>query len=170
MTMTPPIILDIEASGFGADSYPIEIGYADVHGCLWHALVQPQPTWQHWDADAERLHQHTRQSLVLHGQSAREVAGQLNQALRGHTAYSDGWYQDYVWLHRLFEAADMTPAFKLEDLRLILSPQQKAHWHATKQRLATRMALPPHRAASDARILQMTWLESASASAFSLAV
>ncbi len=64
----------------------------------------------------------------------------------------------------------MTPAFKLEDLRLILSPQQKAHWHATKQRLATRMAMPPHRAASDALVLQMTWLETASASTLCLAV
>ncbi len=30
--MTVPIIIDFEASGFGAGSYPIEVGFSGRHG------------------------------------------------------------------------------------------------------------------------------------------
>jgi hypothetical protein len=34
-------VLDIEASGFGRHSYPIEIGYARDDGHAWCSLVRP---------------------------------------------------------------------------------------------------------------------------------
>lgn len=159
--MNPPIILDIEASGFGAGSYPVEIGYVDRSGQTWSAQIQPHADWLHWDHEAEKLHHQSRQSLESDGATAREIALHLNHMLNGKTVYTDGWYQDFVWLHRLYEAADLNPHFKLEDLGLVLTMQQKAIWHDTKLRLREQMALEPHRASTDAKLLQLTWLETA---------
>jgi hypothetical protein len=47
--MVPPVIVDIEASGFGVGSYPVEIGYVDSKGDVWSAQVQPHADWLHWD-------------------------------------------------------------------------------------------------------------------------
>jgi hypothetical protein len=157
--MNPPIILDIEASGFGVGSYPIEIGYIDAAGNVWSAQVQPHAEWLHWDDEAEKLHQQSRQELEQHGQTAREIAMHLNKTFAGQTVYTDGWYQDFVWLHSLYEAAGMSPAFKLEDLGVLLSPEQKAVWHDTKQGIRDAFGLEQHRAAIDAQALQLTWLK-----------
>jgi hypothetical protein len=159
--MQPPIILDIEASGFGAGSYPVEIGYVDANGETWCALVQPQAEWLHWDDSAEQLHHQSRQDLLAYGQSVTAIATHLNRMFAGKTLYCDGWYQDFVWLHSLFEAADMTPAFKLEDLRFQLSDAQKAVWHETKQTVIQDLAARTHNAATDAKVLQLTWLQTA---------
>lgn len=159
--MVPPVILDIEASGFGAGSYPVEIGYVDAAGHVWSAQVRPHADWLHWDKEAEKLHQQSRQSLEAHGQTALEIALHLNQVFADQTIYTDGWYQDFVWLHGLYEAAGLRPHFKLEDLSLTLSPEQKSIWHETKQIVRDTMALQPHRASTDAKALQLTWLKTA---------
>jgi hypothetical protein len=83
--------------------------------------------------------------------------------LNGKTVYTDGWYQDFVWLHRLYEAAGLSPHFKLEDLSLTLTPEQKAAWHDTKQNILESLALQQHRASTDAKVLQLTWLKTAQA-------
>ncbi len=49
-----PIVLDVEASGFGRDSYPVEIGYAMPNGSCFCSLVRPEPHWTHWDPEAQR--------------------------------------------------------------------------------------------------------------------
>ena len=157
--MNPPIILDIEASGFGVGSYPIEIGYVEASGAVWSAQVQPHAEWLHWDHEAEKLHQQSRQELLQHGQTAREIAIHLNNTFAGQTVYTDGWYQDFVWLHSLYEAAGMSPAFKLEDLSVLLTPEQKTVWHDTKQGIRDAFELQQHRAAFDAKALQLTWLK-----------
>lgn len=161
--MVPPVIIDIEASGFGVGSYPVEIGYVDAHGGMWSAQVQPHPEWLHWDKEAEKLHQQSRQSLEAHGQSVLEIAQHLNQVFAGKVVYTDGWYQDFVWLHSLYEAAGLSPRFKLEDLSVTLTAEQKAAWHATKQHILEQFGLQQHRASADAKVLQLTWLKTAEA-------
>ena len=83
--MQLPAILDIEASGFGRGSYPIEVGYCGANGALFCGLVLPEPDWQHWDASAEALHGITRELLRRHGRPARWMAEQLNARLGGQT-------------------------------------------------------------------------------------
>ena len=39
--ITPPIVLDLEASGFGRGSYPIEVGLAMTDGHLVDYLIKP---------------------------------------------------------------------------------------------------------------------------------
>lgn len=158
-----PTILDVEASGFGRGSYPIEIGFvlADQRShCL---LIKPDPEWCMWDAGAERLHGIQRTQLQQRGVEIKTAAHVLNNALRGQTVYSDAWGNDQTWLALLFEYAGFLPAFKLQTLRALLSETQLALWQPTKQAVIKELALSRHRASNDARILQLTYLRTLAA-------
>ena len=96
--------MDIEASGFGRHSYPIEIGYVLPDGGGYCTLVRPEAAWTHWDAEAQRLHGISRDAVLLHGRPALEIARHLNQVLRGQTVYTDGWANDYSWIGTLFSS------------------------------------------------------------------
>ncbi len=154
---TAPIILDIEASGFGRSGYPIEVGYALPDGQTWCSLIRPEPDWTHWDSSAEAVHHISQDLLVSRGRYVREVASLLNQNLGGQTAYSDGWGHDYSWLGRLFDAANMTPNFKLENLRALLNEEEADLWHIIKDKVVQDRGQQRHRASADARLLQLTW-------------
>jgi len=153
---TLPCVLDIEASGFGRGSYPIEIGFVLPDGTAWCTLITPDEGWTHWDGEAERVHGISRSLLVRHGRGAREVAVELNQRLCGRSVYCDNWAHDYAWLARLFESADASPSFKLCHLRELMSENAAARFDATRDRVARELHLRRHRASSDARVLQMS--------------
>jgi hypothetical protein len=151
-----PAILDMEASGFGKASYPIEVGYALPDGQTYCTLIQPAPEWIHWDSAAETLHGIPRSAVLQHGRSVHDVAQHLNEQLRGTTIYTDGWAHDYSWLAALFDAAGTRPAFKLDNLRALLNEHEAANWHRVKEQVARELRLQRHRASSDARVLQLT--------------
>lgn len=153
----PPLILDIEASGFGPTSYPVEIGLALSSGDKFCSLIRPLPDWTHWDAHAERMHGVSREVLAVHGKPVLKVAGQLNRLLRDRTVYSDGWVVDQPWLNRLFEAAALPCLFSLSSLELILIEPQMAIWHATKDALLRELGAIRHRASIDAYVVQETY-------------
>lgn len=64
MSETLPTVLDIEASGFGRGSYPIEVGIARADGSCCAFLIQPLDEWTHWDPKAELLHGISRDRLM----------------------------------------------------------------------------------------------------------
>jgi hypothetical protein len=150
-----PAILDVEASGFGRGSYPIEIGFVGPDGHLFCCLIQPAPEWSHWDASAEALHGISRELLATHGKSPRWVAAQINERLRGQTVYCDGWANDYSWLARLFDHVQMLPSFKLQDVRTLLSEEEAQRWHEVTSQVRAERQLARHRASSDALVLQL---------------
>ena len=145
----PPPILDIEASGFGPSSYPIEVGLILPDGCTYCSLIRPLDAWTHWDASAEAIHHVARSTLVAHA---------LNLRLHGQTIYCDAWYHDFTWLGRLFDAADLPQCFRLEDIRGLLGEAEMEAWHATKTEILAETGLQRHRASNDARVLQQTLL------------
>ena len=151
-----PAVLDIEASGFGQDSYPIEVGFVLADGESFCCLIRPAPGWTHWDAAAEEVHHISQETVQILGRDAREVAHLLNDRLRGLTLYCDGWAHDYVWLNVLFEAVDMRPSFKLDNLRGLLTEREARDWAGAKQQTSAEMGLRRHRASSDAKVLQRT--------------
>ena len=157
--MNLPIIIDFEASGFGKDSYPIEVGYVNEEGKTWCALIAPHEDWQHWDPVAEKLHQVTRETLRRHGKEITAIAAHLNDVFQNKTVYTDAWINDFTWMSLLFEAANMQPHFKLEDLRSVLSGKQQDIWHDTKQSVIDALKLDRHRASTDAKVIQLTWLK-----------
>ena len=149
--------MDMEASGFGRGSYPIEVGFVLADGRSYCTRIHPAPGWTHWDPAAERLHGISREAALRHGRDVATVAAQLNRYLEGLTLYCDGWAHDYAWLNRLFDAADAVPAFRLDSLRGRLDEAEADRWHGTKQQVAAEMQLGRHRASTDAKLLQMTW-------------
>lgn len=156
--MTLPTLLDIEASGFGRGSYPIEIGLARADGSCCAFLVQPLEEWTHWDPKAELLHGISRARLQREGLPVAQVARWLNDELSEiGVAYSDSWGYDNTWLSLLFHHAGMLPAFRLEALRILLSESQLALWHRTREALVRELGVCRHRAAEDARLLQLTY-------------
>lgn len=153
-----PIILDIEASGFGAGSYPIEIGVAMPDGSLHAWLIRPLPQWVHWQDSAEAIHGISRQRLLNEGQSVRAVADELNELLAGTTAYSDGWGVDCSWLARLFHEAGVLQGFKLDSIYSRLGEDQLEQWQQSREAVLQATGMVPHRAGTDALIIQKTWL------------
>jgi hypothetical protein len=156
-TMNVPAILDIEASGFGRGSYPVEVGYVLEDGDSQCLLVRPEPGWDHWSAAAERLHRIRRADLLEYGLPAAVVADELNYHLSGRTLYTDAWGHDYSWLARLYDAARRAPTFRLESLQALLTDSEMACWRARKEQVAMVLGLPRHRACCDARLLQTTF-------------
>jgi hypothetical protein len=152
-----PAVLDVEASGFGRNSYPIEVGFVLPDGHTFCTLIRPLDHWTHWDEQAAQTHHIPRPLLHARGQDVTEVARRLNTDLRGQTVYSDGWANDYSWLGALFDAADMTPAFRLENLRKLLTEAESERWHLIKAQISSERGAQRHRASSDARLLQLTF-------------
>ncbi|RAH36435.1 hypothetical protein C9J49_016030 [Halomonas sp. SL1] len=156
--VTLPTLLDIEASGFGRGSYPIEVGLARADGSTCAFLIQPLDEWTHWDPKAELLHGISRNRLAREGHPVRQVARWLNDELAEvGVAYSDSWGYDNTWLSLLFHHAGMLPAFRLEALRRLLSEAQMARWSDIKEAIIEERGIHRHRAGEDALLLQLTY-------------
>lgn len=152
-----PNVLDFEASGFGFDSYPIEVGVVLSSGRCYCSLIYPAPEWQHWDLQAEKIHSISRDKLFTYGKPINVIAYELNQFLAEQTVYSDGWVVDKPWLSKLYYRSGLRPAFNLSSLEMILKEPQMQIWSETKHQVITDLALTRHRASSDALIIQETF-------------
>ena len=149
--------IDIEASGFGSASYPIEVGCVFPDGTGYCSLIKPEPDWLHWDESAEKVHGIPRELLFRHGRTPHNVATELNAKLSGKRVVTDAWYHDFNWIHRLFDAAALVPRFELMDLRSLLDDEKAARWDTVKADVQAELSLQRHRASHDARILHMTY-------------
>lgn len=153
-----PIVLDIEASGFGRGSYPIEVGVALPDSGLWVQLIKPAPHWTHWQASAERVHGIARAKLESRGAGIREVAMELNSLLSQRTVYTDGWGVDRSWLALLFEEAGVMQRFRLESIYTLLDEPQLDAWTDNRAKVIELTGMTPHRAGTDALLVQRTFL------------
>ena len=138
-----PLIIDVEASGFGGTSYPIEIGVALDDGHKYCALIIPEPEWTHWDPEAERVHRIPRDILETYGRPSHDVAETLNELLASRTVYTDGWVVDKPWLTTLFHATRTPMQFQVSPLEMILSESQMACWHGEKDALVASLDSRP---------------------------
>ncbi|MCE3252131.1 MAG: hypothetical protein K0Q67_1141 [Cellvibrio sp.] len=155
-----PTIIDIEASGFGSHSYPIEIGVVKTNGERYCALIKPPSGWDHWCESAQAVHGISRQLIETRGRKPRDICLELNHFLGDVTAYSDAWTHDSPWLNRLFFAARVNPGFHLSPIELIATEAQLLLWDQTKKRLEKYLDIKRHRASGDAYLIQQTFLES----------
>ena len=154
-----PIIMDIEASGFGCESYPIEVGVVNRDGDRYCALIKPQKDWSHWCKNAEAVHGIAREVIELRGKDPREICRELNEFLGHETAYSDAWTYDKTWLNRLYFAAGMECSFYLSPIENIASDEQFLLWDKVKARLQSELNIQRHRASGDAYLIQQTYIE-----------
>jgi hypothetical protein len=147
-------VLDVEASGFGPGSYPIEVGWALPDGRTGCVLVRPATHWTHWDDAAERVHGIDRAMLLEHGRPPVDVALRLNAELGGLVVYCDAWGHDYPWLATLYEEAGLAPAFRLEPAARLLRDTQLGQLDEAHRRAFDELSVQRHRASNDARALQ----------------
>ncbi len=154
-----PVFIDVEASGFGRNSYPVEIGVALENGRTQCFLIEPAHDWTHWDEQAEALHGISRSILKQHGIAINIVARALNELLQDKVVYSDAWGNDQSWVARLYYDAGVRQRFRLAHILELLNGDQVERWETRKRQVLGSMDLSRHRASNDARILQLTYRE-----------
>ncbi len=152
-----PAIIDLEASGFGRGSYPIEVGVAMPDGSTHALLIKPADGWNHWDIKAEKIHGISREYLMEHGKSVREVAIFLNEICHGQTLYSDAWSFDSSWLGNLYNEAEIVQRFRLDTLMRLLSEDELNRWSDTKDAMVIELDVALHRAENDVVLLRETF-------------
>lgn len=157
--MDCPDILDFEASGFGNDSYPIEVGYSLGCGERFCMLIRPEPSWIYWDENAEGVHGISRDLLQRSGLDVVQVCDTLNRRLAGRTLYSDAWVVDKEWQNKLFTAAGMQPTFQLSAIENIQTECQYLMWDQVRKNLLSESNLERHRASSDAEFIQRVYTQ-----------
>ncbi len=155
----PPFIIDIEASGLGTGSYPIEVGLALQPDRRFCSLIKPAPGWVHWDEHAETVHGISRETLNRSGRPVAEVAHELNNLLEDKVVFSDAWGIDNPWVTELFARAGVPQRFTISTLEMILSEAQVEIWRDTRDKIINELDLRRHRASNDAHILQETYLK-----------
>lgn len=155
--LPPPTFIDFEASSLDlVASYPIEVGICLPTGETRSWLIEPHGLWQEWSESAQKIHGIPRETLFEEGLSVKRVVRELNQEL-AETVYCDAWAFDRFWLHRLYRAADETPAFQLESVSMLLSEAEVERWAMLRATVIAELGLTTHRAANDAKILHETW-------------
>lgn len=155
---TVPPIIDLEASGFGRGSYPIEVGIALENREIHSFLIRPEEDWTHWSEEAEKIHGISREQLQTEGLCIEDIALTLNGMLRGQTLYSDAWSFDSSWIGRLFDSAGIVQRFRIETINKLLKPEQIEFWHPTKETVLAELGLKAHRAGIDVQVLQETYM------------
>ncbi len=151
--------MDIEASGFGPDSYPIEVGVVKSSGDRYCTLIEPHKSWSHWCHEAEQLHGISPDMLCTKGKPVRDVCLELNDFLKEDTVFSDAWSHDQAWLAKLYRAANMHPSFTIRAIEFILNEAQLQAWDQTKKCIRKYNQGARHRASNDAHLIQLTYLE-----------
>ena len=153
-------IIDVEASGFGPDSYPIEVGLALSNGIRYCRLIKPHESWTSWCEEAEAVHGITREVLSEYGGDVTTVANELNTLLQDKIVYCDGWVVDEPWIIKLYGAANIVPRFKMYDIVTLLDETSAENWHHLKNEVEGAFELKRHRASNDAYVIQQTFSRS----------
>ena len=181
--------IDFEASGLGAYSHPIEVGWCLEEGAGEAHLIRPAEGWTDWSIASESVHGISRETLAREGQPAPAVARRLLQALPPGEVrvFSDAPAWDQEWLDALLREL---PCEAGAPRRIVLLDVQEAYglacrplldlvpeWHPRREerrretgRLAARLAAEVaeaetrrprirHRAGPDAEGLRWTWRE-----------
>ncbi|MEM5536129.1 hypothetical protein WNY58_06960 [Neptuniibacter pectenicola] len=141
------ICIDLEASGLGTKSYPIEVAWInDKTGEYDHFLINPEsaPDWHYWDDNAEELHGIERENLVAKGLDIVNACKRMNKMLAGKTLISDAFEFDRFWLTRLFDATGIAPSFSMAGLDKILDREQRLQFN-----LLAKAQFRRHRALRD---------------------
>ena len=110
--------IDLEASGLGPNSWPIEVGWCFSDGKPEALLISPADDWgdEAWDRQAEALHGIAQATLRKKGHEIAKVCDQLNRALIDVDVFSDAPDWDGFWLYRLFSRGRYKAGLSLERL------------------------------------------------------
>lgn len=149
------IFLDIEASGLGLGSYPIEVAYVSSTGDKNSYLIESTDEWINdglWCSNAETsIHKISQDMLAQHGINPVAVVNSLNEALSGKLVLCNDLDYDGVWLTQLFKAANVGVMFLLTDIRYLYEYWGESKTHNFKKSYAAISPSTTHRALPDAQ-------------------
>ena len=142
-------VIDIEASGLGDDSYPIEIAWGHRYDPTFYDtfLIRPARDWTHWDNHAElNIHGLSRETLYREGVSVQDAVARLEQHLRGKTVYSDHVASDRPWVVKLYSQLGREPSFEFRPVQSLVRPDKVSEFCLRYSSTPIR-----HRALADVR-------------------
>lgn len=163
-----PIFIDIEASSWATDSYPIEIAWGGTINNIVSYLINPSSieAWIDWDSSAENAHGISRGLLLSEGISPYEMCDMLEHGLAERTVYTDAPDFDGMWLFNLFEGCKREPISidirSFDDLMIrSLSKSNDDRLSSLKEilhcKLTAKNQNQQHRAAWDVEYLIRSW-------------
>ena len=109
-------ILDFEASGLEAESYPIQVAWNnddEIHS--YYINPETANGWSFWSEEAEGVHGISRDYLIKHGLPVEEVAVIMHRELAGKVVFSDAVEYDSWWCSRLFDESSYDVNFQWGD-------------------------------------------------------
>jgi DNA polymerase III epsilon subunit-like protein len=155
--------LDLEASGLGERTYPIEAAVVDCATLECRSwLIRPTPRWLSeglWSLEAAAMHGISIEELVSTGSPIGQVAAELVDCCRGKRVLCDGGEHDHRWLLTLFAGAGRNPPFHLDDFESFALEVAQRSGYSELAMADSRLAQnthPTHRASADARTLAET--------------
>ena len=106
-----PIFLDIEASSWAFNSFPIEIAWGSTTTDVESYLINPAQieSWTDWSSNAEKAHGISKEILISDGISPKKMCEILKDRLENSIVYSDAPDYDGMWLFNLFEGCGIEP-------------------------------------------------------------
>ncbi|RMJ06395.1 hypothetical protein DOQ08_01082 [Marinobacter litoralis] len=124
-------ILDIQASGTGAESYPAEIAWCRMDGSeSYSTLINPDSVdgWKAWSHHAARYGL-TRQECCERGDTVAYVARRVGDLLKDYPVYSESPIQDQQWLDKLFMSAGKRCPAKLVSIEHAVPSPRRLELH-----------------------------------------
>lgn len=115
ITVATPLIVDLEATGLGENSFPIEISWVNHKGKIFTHFISVEGVDNvEWDENISEINRITLEDLE-DGLSVNEVVALLEESIGDGelVIYTDGVEWDEFWLRRLYSAAECKfPGFK----------------------------------------------------------
>lgn len=114
------LTVDVEASGLGPGTFPIEIALCDVAtGETQSWLIRPTEEWLdraewHWSKASADVHGIALDDLLTDGVPVEEVAAELDDFIDGAVVVSTDQVADAGWIQTLYAAARRRPRWAVE--------------------------------------------------------
>lgn len=152
-------VIDFEACGLGAESWPIEAGWIRWRDLEPRShLIRPHSSFQRglWSMASQEVHGVSLAALDRDGADPHFVRAALTEELGDFCVVSDNPAVDSAWLGRLCRACDKPPPFVIADLgeaifRIGDALRIRPHVAVETFRKAIIASdQPPHRAGPDA--------------------
>lgn len=157
MNIEAPNVIHVEPVAVN-DGFPLEIGLVLHNGAAYCLVTQPEAHGRPVAPEQEQATGLTAEVRSCRGLPVREVAAELNRALKGDIVYLDGDGPGEALLGRLFEAADTAPSFSVATLQSLLGTEHPHNWQRAWTLALEEQRHIRNRASDRALLLQRTCL------------
>lgn len=154
------IVIDIEASGFGLGSYPIEFAWGNSAIGISSFLINPAQLndWTHWSDESEQVHCIPRATLLTDGINPLLAWTRISELFALYRVYSDNPPYDAGWLDAFSVLGVDTSVIQVHDTGDIIRRNLNDQGNLCSSveeiyRQAAAVTPPTHRADADVAFL-----------------